>query len=166
MYKGFAFLFNKLLFIKKLYFNLLVLIVCFGMFMQVTDLPFSLYRTFVIESRHGFNKVCILSKSFFNSSRVISWFHDLLFWNISYFISHITGTGIKILFFCFSFFLFPFGFYPVSRCFLTLLSSVLQQTVWLFFRDSFKGIGVAVVRGPLIVSAIIIIVQVRSRLSA
>ncbi|XP_062174272.1 CAAX prenyl protease 1 homolog isoform X2 [Alnus glutinosa] len=33
------------------------------------------------------------------------------------------------------------------------------QQIWLFFRDSFKGIGVAVVRGPLIVSAIIIIVQ-------
>lgn len=25
--------------------------------MQITDLPFSLYSTFVIESRHGFNKV-------------------------------------------------------------------------------------------------------------
>jgi hypothetical protein len=107
VYEGFVFLFNKLLFIKKLYFNLLVLIVCFGMFMQVTDLPFSLYRTFVIEFRHGFNKVCILSMSFYNSSRVISWFHDLLFWNISYFISHIAGTGIKILVVCFSFFLLP-----------------------------------------------------------
>ncbi|GLT71120.1 hypothetical protein SLA2020_431610 [Shorea laevis] len=53
---------------------------------QVTDLPFSLYSTFVIESRHGFNK----------------------------------------------------------------------QTVWLFFRDLFKGICLAVILGPLIVSAIII----------
>lgn len=26
---------------------------------QITDLPFSLYSTFVIEARHGFNKVCI-----------------------------------------------------------------------------------------------------------
>ncbi|KAE7999455.1 hypothetical protein FH972_003885 [Carpinus fangiana] len=56
---------------------------------QVTDLPFSLYSTFVIESRHGFNK----------------------------------------------------------------------QTVWLFFRDLFKGICLAVLLGPLIVSAIIVIVQ-------
>jgi len=116
----------------------------------------------VIESRHGFNKVCILSMSFYNSSRVISWFHDLVFWNISYFISHIAGTGIKILLVSFFF----VAFYPVSRCFLTLLSSVLQQTVWLFFRDLFKGICLAVVLGPLIVSAIIIIVQVRSHLSA
>jgi len=30
------------------------------MIMQITDLPFSLYSTFVIEARHGFNKVCIL----------------------------------------------------------------------------------------------------------
>lgn len=28
--------------------------------LQITDLPFSLYSTFVIEARHGFNKVCIL----------------------------------------------------------------------------------------------------------
>lgn len=77
--------------------------------MQVTDLPFSLYSTFVIESRHGFNKVCILSISSYNSSIVISWFPDLLFWNISDFISHIAGTGIK-----FSLSAFPFAFYPVS----------------------------------------------------
>jgi len=29
-------------------------------FLQITDLPFSLYSTFVIEARHGFNKVHIL----------------------------------------------------------------------------------------------------------
>jgi hypothetical protein len=163
VYEGLAFLFNKLLFIKKLYFNLLVLIVCFGMFMQVTDLPFSLYWTFVIESRHGFNKVCILSMSFYNSSSVISWFHDLLFLIFYYHFSYCWywyKNSLRL------FFLFPFAFYPVSRCFLTLLSSVLQQTVWLFFRDSFKGICLAVARGMLVVSAIIIIVQVRSRLSA
>uniref|UniRef100_A0A2N9F587 CAAX prenyl protease n=1 Tax=Fagus sylvatica TaxID=28930 RepID=A0A2N9F587_FAGSY len=56
---------------------------------QITDLPFSLYSTFVIEARHGFNK----------------------------------------------------------------------QTIWLFFRDLFKGICLAVILGPLIVSAIIVIVQ-------
>lgn len=28
-------------------------------FMQITDLPFSLYSTFVIEARHGFNKVSL-----------------------------------------------------------------------------------------------------------
>lgn len=27
------------------------------MLLQITDLPFSLYSTFVIEARHGFNKV-------------------------------------------------------------------------------------------------------------
>lgn len=32
---------------------------------QITDLPFSLYSTFVIEARHGFNKVC---QPFFLSS--------------------------------------------------------------------------------------------------
>ncbi|XP_009628878.1 CAAX prenyl protease 1 homolog [Nicotiana tabacum] len=56
---------------------------------QITDLPFSLYSTFVIESRHGFNK----------------------------------------------------------------------QTVWLFFRDMIKGIALAIVIGPPIVAAIIVIVQ-------
>ncbi|KAJ0111653.1 hypothetical protein Patl1_00495 [Pistacia atlantica] len=56
---------------------------------QLTDLPFSLYSTFVIEARHGFNK----------------------------------------------------------------------QTVWLFFRDMFKGMCLAIILGPPIVSAIIIIVQ-------
>ncbi|XP_042498646.1 CAAX prenyl protease 1 homolog isoform X2 [Macadamia integrifolia] len=56
---------------------------------QVTDLPFSLYSTFVIEARHGFNK----------------------------------------------------------------------QTIWLFFRDMFKGICLSIILGPPIVAAIIIIVQ-------
>ncbi|KAJ1393434.1 Peptidase M48 [Sesbania bispinosa] len=56
---------------------------------QITDLPFSLYSTFVIEARHGFNK----------------------------------------------------------------------QTPWLFFRDMIKGIFLAVIIGPPIVAAIIVIVQ-------
>ncbi|KAF2315272.1 hypothetical protein GH714_038662 [Hevea brasiliensis] len=56
---------------------------------KITDLPFSLYSTFVIEARHGFNK----------------------------------------------------------------------QTIWLFSRDLFKGICVAIVLGPPIVSAIVLIVQ-------
>ncbi|PPD83450.1 hypothetical protein GOBAR_DD19628 [Gossypium barbadense] len=56
---------------------------------QITDLSFSLYSTFVIEARHGFNK----------------------------------------------------------------------QTIWLFFRDLIKGICLAIVLGPPIVSAIIVIVQ-------
>ncbi|KAK1412222.1 hypothetical protein QVD17_33289 [Tagetes erecta] len=56
---------------------------------QITDLPFSLYSTFVIEERHGFNK----------------------------------------------------------------------QTVWLFFRDMIKGMILAIVIGPPIVAAIILIVQ-------
>ncbi|WOL06287.1 CAAX prenyl protease [Canna indica] len=56
---------------------------------QVTDLPFSLYSTFVIEARHGFNK----------------------------------------------------------------------QTMWLYFRDMFKGICISILLGPPIVAAIIIIVQ-------
>ncbi|CAI0470257.1 unnamed protein product [Linum tenue] len=56
---------------------------------QITDLPFSLYSTFVIEARHGFNK----------------------------------------------------------------------QTIWLYIRDLFKGILLAVVLGPPIISAMILIVQ-------
>ncbi|CAI9101984.1 OLC1v1000166C3 [Oldenlandia corymbosa var. corymbosa] len=56
---------------------------------QITDLPFSLYSTFVIEARHGFNK----------------------------------------------------------------------QTIGMFFKDMLKGIALAVVIGPPIVAAIIIIVQ-------
>ncbi|XP_034204659.1 CAAX prenyl protease 1 homolog isoform X2 [Prunus dulcis] len=58
-------------------------------FWKITDLPFSLYSTFVVEARHGFNK----------------------------------------------------------------------QTIWLFFRDMVKGICLAVILGPPIVSAIIVIVQ-------
>lgn len=60
------------------------------------------------------------------------------------------------------FFFFLSVFYPISLCFLTLLSSVLQQTLLLFFRDLVKGICLSVILGPPIVSAIIIIVQVRS----
>ncbi|XP_020590036.1 CAAX prenyl protease 1 homolog isoform X2 [Phalaenopsis equestris] len=56
---------------------------------QITDLPFSLYSTFVIESRHGFNK----------------------------------------------------------------------QTIWLFFRDLFKGICLSILLGPPIIAALIFIVQ-------
>lgn len=56
---------------------------------QITDLPFSLYSTFVIEARHGFNK----------------------------------------------------------------------QTIWLFFRDLFKGICLSIVLGPPIVAALIVMVQ-------
>ncbi|KAE8693842.1 CAAX prenyl protease 1-like protein [Hibiscus syriacus] len=56
---------------------------------QITDLPFSLYSTFVIEARHGFNK----------------------------------------------------------------------QTIWLFIRDLIKGMCLAIVLGPPIVSAIIWIIQ-------
>lgn len=56
---------------------------------QITDLPFSLYKTFVVEARHGFNK----------------------------------------------------------------------QTMWLFFRDMFKGICLSILIGPPIVAAIIVIVQ-------
>ncbi|CAN1293166.1 CAAX prenyl protease 1 homolog [Linum perenne] len=59
------------------------------MWSQITDLPFSLYSTFVIEARHGFNK----------------------------------------------------------------------QTVWMFIRDLFKGMLLAVILGPPIVAAIILIVQ-------
>ncbi|TKY63970.1 CAAX prenyl protease 1-like [Spatholobus suberectus] len=58
---------------------------------QITDLPFSLYKTFVIEARHGFNK----------------------------------------------------------------------QTIWLFFRDIIKEMFLAVLIGPPIVAAIILIVQAR-----
>ncbi|XP_020689270.1 CAAX prenyl protease 1 homolog isoform X1 [Dendrobium catenatum] len=56
---------------------------------QITDLPFALYSTFVIEARHGFNK----------------------------------------------------------------------QTIWLFFRDLFKGICLSILLGPPIVAALIVIVQ-------
>ncbi|KAK5811865.1 hypothetical protein PVK06_027244 [Gossypium arboreum] len=56
---------------------------------QITGLPFSVYSTFVIEARHGFNK----------------------------------------------------------------------QTIWLFFKDLIKGICLAIILGPPIVSASIVIVQ-------
>lgn len=52
----------------------------------------------------------------------------------------------------------------VSRtcCLQMIIKSFLQQTIWLFFRDMFKGICIALVLGPPIVSAIIFIVQVGS----
>ncbi|KAF8412201.1 hypothetical protein HHK36_000161 [Tetracentron sinense] len=49
----------------------------FQIFMQITELPFSLYSTFVIEARHGFNKVCILAWIFFVSALYAS----ILFWH-------------------------------------------------------------------------------------
>lgn len=61
----------------------------FMVWSQIIDLPFSLYSTFVIETRHGFNK----------------------------------------------------------------------QTIWLFFRDMFKGICLSILLGPPIVAALIVIVQ-------
>lgn len=63
---------------------------CFMIWSQITELPFSLYQTFVIEARHGFNK----------------------------------------------------------------------QTVWLFFRDMIKGIGISLIIGPPIIAAIIFIVKI------
>jgi hypothetical protein len=48
---------------------------------------------------------------------LISWFPDLLFWNISVFISHVAGTGIKIISICFSFCLLS--------CFLILLNIII-----------------------------------------
>ncbi|KAK8964288.1 hypothetical protein KSP40_PGU003772 [Platanthera guangdongensis] len=61
----------------------------FMVWSQIIDLPFSLYSTFVIETRHGFNK----------------------------------------------------------------------QTIWLFFRDMFKGICLSILLGPPIVATLIVIVQ-------
>jgi hypothetical protein len=49
--------------------------------------------------------------------------------------------------------------YLISRVILIYFPSV-QQTIWLFFRDLFKGICLAILLGPPIVSAIILIVQV------
>lgn len=76
------------------------------------------------------------------------WFYFPFFWKWY-------NTSLRFVFF-FS------VFYLISLCFVTLFSSVLQQTLLLFFRDLFKGICLAVILGPPIVSAIIIIVQVRS----
>jgi len=67
----------------------LVFLAAVTLWSQLIDLPFSLYSTFVIEARHGFNK----------------------------------------------------------------------QTIWLFLRDMVVGLGLSVLLGPPIVSAIIIIVQ-------
>ena len=84
-------------------------------------------------------------------SLVISWFHGSVFWKLF----HFAGTVMKLFF-------VPLTFYPIFCWLLTLLSSILQQTIWLFFRDLFKGVCLAVILGPLIVSAIIVIVQVSS----
>ncbi|KAL5712143.1 Ste24 endopeptidase [Ranunculus cassubicifolius] len=37
-------------------YHTLAFLACFSLWSQITDLPFSLYSTFVIEERHGFNK--------------------------------------------------------------------------------------------------------------
>lgn len=102
--------------------------------MQITDLPFSLYSTFVIEARHGFNKVCGLLSSFG---------HNLYFISIR-FLQHSCNLGV--------YYYLTFG--VMDSCF------SLQQTIWLFFRDMIKGFLLAIVIGPPIVAAIITIVQV------
>lgn len=46
-----------------------------------------------------------------------------------------------------------------------ILFLILQQTIWLFFRDMFKSMCLSLVLGPPIVSAMIVIVQVLSVIS-
>ena len=71
--------------------------------MQITDLPFSLYSTFVIEARHGFNKVRLLFISPY-------CFYLLLFpgFMVLYFGNyfHFAGTVMKLFF-------VPLTFYPI-----------------------------------------------------
>lgn len=100
-------------------------------FAQITDLPFSLYSTFVIEARHGFNKVRCPSSSFLILPEILL----LIVFGVSR-----RRKGI-------------FNFYYANIVF-------LQQTIWLFFRDMFKGILLSAIIGPPVVAAIIIIVHV------
>lgn len=48
----------------------------------------------------------------------------------------------------------------INFIFLTVINVAVQQTMWLFFKDMVKSIVLAVVIGPPIVSAMIVIVQV------
>lgn len=130
----------------------------FGNVVQLTDLPFSLYSTFVIEARHGFNKVRILTWIFFSLlCLIISWLKNCSLWYICL-IADVTSGNVKFLtvwcFFCFISHVLSLHYI------LTLFFLVLQQTIWLFFRDMIKGMILAIVLGPPIVSTIIIIVQV------
>lgn len=60
----------------------------------------------------------------------------------------------------------PVGCFPCCPVYFLIiflipyLIPLLQQTIWLFFRDMIKGILLSILLGPPIVSAIIIIVQV------
>lgn len=98
--------------------------------LQITDLPFSLYSTFVIEARHGFNKVSIIYRNYIMIIYPI-FINLLSVWFV---------LGNQITYY---------------RCF-----NIVQQTIWLFFRDMIKGIVLSIVIGPPIVAAIIVIVQV------
>lgn len=114
----------------------------------------------MVEARHGFNKVCICTQTFLScciSYKFLVYSFSIKQTIITTAAATITITIIK---------LFSFFYYYVLRPFLSsylfiMLLSVLQQTIWLFFRDMIKGICLTVILGPPIVSAIIVIVQVR-----
>lgn len=139
--------------------------------LQITDLPFSLYSTFVVEARHGFNKVCMCNQTSLSCciSNKFLVTRALLLDSIN-----LTTAVLPLLL---SVLLLPLPllyyyflgsssvYFLISCCFLYCYLFVFQQTIWLFFRDMVKGICLAVILGPPIVSAIIVIVQVKPYLS-
>lgn len=119
--------------------------------MQITDLPFSLYSTFVIEARHGFNKVrsYFLIFPFICYQLVRNMFE---IWQLAVFDSTEVTELMSLL--------SSFSRYFCTDNLRFLLLHTLQQTIWLYIRDMIKGILLSMVLGPPIVAAIIYIVQV------
>lgn len=90
-------------------------------------------------------------------------------YNCLWWISLTVGVGdVQFCFLLTNYFSFgiPVGSFPCCPVYFLIISLIpyliplLQQTIWLFFRDMIKGILLSILLGPPIVSAIIIIVQV------
>lgn len=82
-----------------------MVLICFDhVFMQITDLPFSLYSTFVIEARHGFNKVSTCSLLFLIFHIVSYLITSSLCWCMSIFFIVCCDSSVYLVF-AFSFFL-------------------------------------------------------------
>lgn len=106
----------------------------------------------MVEARHGFNKVCMCNQtslldSINPTTAVLPLLLSVLLQPLPLLYYYFLGSSSI--------------YFLISCCYLF----VLQQTIWLFFRDMVKGICLAVILGPPIVSAIIVIVQVKPYLS-
>lgn len=96
--------------------------------------------------------VCVIRLPYHVASPISFWLFVLSYWIV---LLSVLLQPLPLLYY---YFLGSSSIYfLISCCYLF----ALQQTIWLFFRDMVKGICLAVILGPPIVSAIIVIVQVK-----